>query len=135
MNYKAKSDDVGKLILRVTVGGLMLFHGISKLSTGVSWIEGMLGGLGFIAYGVYLAEVIAPILILAGWWTRPAALLIVIDMLVAILLVFGSRIFTIREMGGGWTIELEAFFLLGALALWFTGAGKYSVKKGEGMWE
>ncbi|HWP81038.1 MAG TPA: DoxX family protein [Bacteroidota bacterium] len=135
MNFTAKSDDVGKLLLRVAVGGLMLFHGVSKLSTGVAWIEGMLGGFGFMAYATYLAEVLAPILILVGVWTRPAALLIMIDMLTAILLVFGSAALTIKEMGGGWTIELEVFFLLSALALWFTGAGKYSIKKGIGVWD
>ncbi|CAA6806270.1 MAG: Unknown protein, partial [uncultured Sulfurovum sp.] len=33
------NDDLGKLILRLMIGGLMLFHGISKLQNGVGFIE------------------------------------------------------------------------------------------------
>ena len=36
-----KNTDLGLLILRIAVGGLMLLHGIAKLN-GVSNIEGML---------------------------------------------------------------------------------------------
>ena len=48
-----RNNDLGLLLLRLTVGGLMLFHGVHKLIYGVSAIEGMLAGLGlpgFIAY-------------------------------------------------------------------------------------
>ncbi|CAA6813055.1 MAG: Unknown protein, partial [uncultured Sulfurovum sp.] len=29
-----KNDDLGKLILRLMIGGLMLFHGVAKLQNG-----------------------------------------------------------------------------------------------------
>ncbi|MGH2575246.1 MAG: DoxX family protein [Ignavibacteria bacterium] len=133
-----KSDDAGKLLLRITVGGLMLFHGVSKLVQGVEGVKGLLGanGLpGFLAYGLYAAEIIAPALIILGWWTRIAALVVAFDMLMAILLVFKQQLFTIKEMGGGWTIELEAFFLLSSLVLFFTGGGKYSISKKQSAWD
>ena len=40
------ADDVGKLVLRLTVGILMLLHGIAKMTSGVSGIEKMLEGVG-----------------------------------------------------------------------------------------
>ncbi len=55
VNRRLSHDDAGKLLLRLAVGGLMLFHGIHKLIDGVDGISGMLAaqGLpGFIAYGV-----------------------------------------------------------------------------------
>ncbi len=131
------SDDLGKLILRFTVGGIMLFHGIWKLMHGIGWLPPVLhmhGLPGFLAYGVFVAEVLAPILLIAGWLTRLASLTIVIDMIMALLLVLRNDIVAVKPGGGGWAIETEAFFLLAALALFFTGAGKYSASRGIGNW-
>jgi len=130
---KLHSDDVGKLILRLTIAGLMLFHGISKIIHGIGWLPPVLNqnGLpGFIAYGVYVAEVLAPLLLIIGWQTRPAALVIAFDMIMAVGLAHRNNIFTIKTGGGGWSIELEAFFFLGAMALFFFGAGRYSISQG-----
>lgn len=132
------SDDIGKLILRFAVGGIMLFHGVWKLMHGIGWIPPVLhmhGLPGFLAYGVFVAEVIAPVLLFAGWWTRLASLSIVIDMLMALVLMLRSQVFSVKPGGGGWGIEVEAFFLFGALVLFFTGAGKYSVSRGTGQWD
>ena len=133
-----RSEDIGKLLLRITVGGLLLFHGMWKLTHGVEAVKGLLAVNslpGFLAYGLYIAEVIAPILIIVGFWTRLAALVIAFDMIMAIALVFKQQIFSVKEMGGGWAIELEAFFLLASVALFFTGGGKFSVTGGRGKWD
>ena len=37
-----RNTDFGLLLLRLTIGGLMLFHGVSKLINGVGPISGML---------------------------------------------------------------------------------------------
>ena len=132
------SDDLGKLIVRVTVGGLMLFHGLSKLLHGIGWMPPMLqmhGLPGVLAYGVFVAEIVAPLFILAGWKTRLLSLAIVFDMVMAIWLEFRDRIFTVKPAGGGWMIELEVFFLLCSAALFFLGSGKFSVSRGRGKWD
>jgi uncharacterized membrane protein YphA (DoxX/SURF4 family) len=75
------SDDLGKLLLRLTLGVLTLLHGIAKISAGVGGIAGMLGKAGLptvLAYGVYAGEVIAPLLLIIGLWTRPAALVVAV---------------------------------------------------------
>src|SRR5690625_7489874 len=72
-------DDLGKFLLRLTIGILILLHGVSKLSSGVGWLQGMLASQGwpaFFAWGVYLGEVLAPILIILGVYTRAGAALI-----------------------------------------------------------
>ena len=130
------TENVGRLLLRLTVGGLLLFHGISKLIHGVAWMAGPLSSFHlpfFVAYGVYVGEIVAPVLIILGIWTRPAAFVIAFDLLTAILLVSHARMGSISP-GGGWGIELDAFYLLTALAISFLGAGKISITGTSVKW-
>ncbi len=130
-------DDIGKLILRLAVGGLLLFHGVAKLGNGIGWMAGMLGGIGlpaFVGYGVYVGEVVAPLLLIAGKFTRPAGLVVAFNMLVAILLARRDAIAKLNQ-GGGWDIELEMLFLLGGLAIWFLGSGRFAASRGAGRWD
>lgn len=123
------SGDTGKLILRLAIGGLLLLHGISKLIGGIDWLGQMLeskGLPGIISYGVYVGEVIAPILLLIGFRARIAALIVAFNMLFAIFTAHAAEIMTIGK-SGGWGIELPALFLLGALAIFFLGAGRYAL--------
>ncbi|MGO9480290.1 MAG: DoxX family protein [Candidatus Kryptoniota bacterium] len=129
-------QNFGRLLLRITIGGLLLFHGVSKLIHGVAWMQGPLAAShlpGFIAYGVYIGEVAAPILIILGIWTRPAALVIAFDLFMAIVLVSHTRMSSVGP-AGGWGIELDAFYLLTALVLFFIGAGRLSVTGANGKW-
>lgn len=132
-----RSEDTGKLLLRLSTGGLLLFHGIAKVTNGIGWMGGMLGSVGlpaFVGYGVYVGEVVAPLLLLAGKFTRPAGLVVAFNMLVAILLARRDSI-TKLNRGGGWDIEVELLFLLGGLAIWFLGSGRYALSKGGGRWD
>ena len=125
-----KSTEIGLLIIRITLGVLLSFHGFYKLFNGIGWREGLLSRAGlpfFIGYGVFIGEIIAPMLIIIGYRSRIAALAVVFNMLMAVLLVFREQLFTLKDAGGGWIIELEALFFACALALFFTGGGKYAV--------
>ncbi|MGQ0543881.1 MAG: DoxX family protein [Betaproteobacteria bacterium] len=126
-----QTEDIGKLVLRLTLGVLLLFHGVAKIFSGVSGISGMLQGLGlpgFIAYGAYVGEIVAPLLVVIGWYARVGALVIVLNMLAAITLAHQSDLFTLGR-GGAWALELQAFFLFTALALALIGPGRFSVKE------
>ncbi|WP_097459546.1 DoxX family protein [Mangrovitalea sediminis] len=121
------NPDIGKLILRLTLGILILFHGVHKLLHGIGFIETMVAAHhlpAFFAYGVYIGEVVAPLMLLIGYQTRIGALLIVINMLVALALVHTGQFFSISGTGG-YALELQAFYLLSALALIFLGPGRY----------
>ena len=93
------------------------------------------GAPGFIAYGVYVGEIIAPLLVLLGCFTRPAAAVIAFNMVMALTLAHFDDIFKLNERGGGWAIELQMFYLLGSIALIFTGSGRLGVRSGRGPWD
>lgn len=137
MAARAGWDDWGKLLLRLAVGGLLIFHGIAKLKNGIGWMAGPLSGLGlpaFVGYGAYVGELIAPIFLILGKWARIAGVIVAFNMLSAIVIVLRGKMFTLN-MGGGWAIELELLFLLGGLAILLLGSGKYSLSRGNGAWD
>ena len=126
---KFQSKETGLLIQRLSVGILILFHGIANLNTDYSFIKGLLNGIGipeFVAYLVFIGEIIAPILIIIGWKARLASLVLAFNMLIAILMAHSADIFTLNQFGG-WGIELQSLYLFGAIAIFLLGAGRYSV--------
>ena len=123
------TNDAGKLVLRVALAAMLLFHGVAKLSGGIGFVADMLAKAGLPAvfgYGVYIGEVVAPLLILVGLFTRPAALIVAINMIVAVLLAHTSQFFTLNETGG-WALELQGMFFFAAVAVALLGAGRYSI--------
>ncbi|TWT54372.1 putative oxidoreductase CatD [Rubripirellula amarantea] len=131
------TDDLGKLVLRVTIGGLMLLHGLAKLKSGVGGIEGMLEGKGlptFIAYGVYVGEIVVPILMALGVFTRISALIFAFNMVVAIYLAHAGDLFSLGDHGG-WAVELAGLYLFGAVAIALLGPGRFALKRGHGLLE
>ena len=123
------TDDAGKLVLRLALALLLLFHGMSKVTGGVGAISQMLASAGlpaFLAYLVYVGEIVAPLLILFGVATRAAALVVVINMVMAIALVHTGDLFKISKMGG-WALELQGFYLMSAIAIALLGAGRFSL--------
>ena len=121
--------DAGILTWRLTLGVLMLMHGIYKLINGLDYIEGLLMELGlpkFFALGVHVGEIIAPLLLIVGYRTKIAAIIYAFTMIVAVFMSHSHEIFQLGQ-NGAWAIELNALFLFGAVGLIFTGAGKYSI--------
>ena len=132
MIEQLKNDAAGKLVLRLTVGILTLFHGIAKVMHpgSVDFIGSKLAESGLpaiLSWGVYVGELVAPLMIILGVFSRLGSLLLVINMLFAILLVHTGDILALTEHGG-WRLELQAFYLFGALAIVFLGSGKYAIK-------
>jgi putative oxidoreductase len=123
------SQDFGKLVLRLLLGTLLLFHGVNKAIHGIAGIIPMVTAHHlppFLAYGVYSGEILGPVLLILGVFTRFGAALIVANMLFAIWLAGMADLFSINDHGG-YALELEAFFLLTGFALMFLGAGRYSL--------
>ena len=123
------TDDAGKLVLRAALAIILLFHGVAKLTGGIGFVGDMLAKAGApaaLGYLVYVGEVIAPLMILAGILSRPAALVVAINMIVAVLLVHTSQFFTLNETGG-WALELQGMFLIASVAVALLGAGRYSL--------
>lgn len=133
------------MLIRLAVGGVFLAEGIQKFL-----YPAELGAGRFARIGIPAAELMGPFvgvvetvcgsLILLGLFTRPAALLLVIDMLVAIIstkvpILLGRDFgpFAVRDLDryGFWSMAHEMrtdwAMLLGSLFLILVGAGAWSV--------
>lgn len=133
MNIPFQSDALGKLILRLTLGLLLLLHGIAKVTNPARTLDSMSGMLTaaglptYLAYGVFAGEVLAPILIILGIYSRIGGLIVVINMIFAVQLAHATQLFSLTKTGG-WALELQGFYLLSGLALFFLGSGRVAVK-------
>jgi putative oxidoreductase len=125
-------EDLGKLVLRVTLGVLMLFHGVAKLGDGgaLDWIGRQLADSGLpavLSYGVFIGEIAAPLMVLAGVYCRIGAGLIVVSMFFALGLAHVPELFALNQQGG-YALELQASFTLTAAAVMLLGSGRFAVK-------
>lgn len=128
----SNGDALGKLLLRLTLGIFMLFHGIAKILNpgSLEFIKGQLASLSltpYMAYGVFLGEVIAPLLIIFGIFTRFGGLLIAGNMIFAIVLVHSNELLNLGD-SGGWALELQGFFLLCGLVVFLLGSGRFAFR-------
>jgi len=125
--------DLGKLLLRIAVGSLFLLHGIHKMLHGFDGIKIALVKNGFSEFwwfGCFVGEIIAPICIILGIFSRISALLVVVVMIFSIYLVFGASTFDLNSKGALVT-EANFLFMFSALAIFFLGSGQYSLYKKE----
>ena len=125
------TENIGKLILRIMLGSLMLFHGVNKMQHGIGFIKGLVVAQGLpevLAYGVYMGEIIAPVLLILGWRSRIWAGVIAVNMLVVIYL---TQLGAFLKLGahGSWAMELQMFYLLSALAIACLGSGKFALRQ------
>jgi putative oxidoreductase len=122
----------GLAILRVVLGIAMLVHGWSKLSGGVDNVAGFFGGVlgipapGLMAWVVTIVELVGGILLVVGFLSQIAGILIALDMLGAILFAFLLRGAPFIE-NGAITWEKEAVFAAAALCIALAGPGAWSV--------
>lgn len=124
-------QDLGKLLLRVALAALILLHGIAKLKAGLEPIEGMLASHGlpaFLAYGALVGEVLAPLLVLFGFYARIGAAVIAVNMLFAFALAHLAQLGQLNEQGG-WAVELQAMYLAAAIAIVLLGPGRYALNQ------
>ena len=125
------NDGLGKLILRMSLGVMILLHGIAKLRGGVGGIAGMVSAAGlpeFVAYGVYVGEVIAPVLVILGWYARLGAAIVAINMVFALTLAHRAELFALNGTGG-WAVELQGMFLFTAIAVALLGPGRFAINQ------
>ena len=133
---------LGPLLLRLTLAAAMFPHGAQKV---LGWYGGYGwdGTYGFftqkmhipapLAVVAILTEFVAPILLVLGLLTRPAALMLAVQMIVAAVLGghlangFFTNWFFAKGADGnliGHGCEYHLLYAGAALALFFTGPGK-----------
>ncbi len=124
-----KLQDLGLLLVRLLAGGMMLTHGIPKISRFFG--EGPVKfadpfGLGpEISLGLAIfAEVGCSFLVMIGFKTRWATIPLMITMLVAIFYAHAADPFSKKE--------LPLLFFTLFLSILISGGGRYSVDRGIG---
>lgn len=121
----ADSDaNLGLLILRVFIGAALLTHGWGKMVGGLGDFIASVSQMGLpfphvLGFLAAFTESGGAILLAIGLLTRPAALLIVINMAVAALVVHGGQGFAAQELA--WLYCVPALFFL------LKGGGKWSL--------
>ena len=121
--------DVGILVLRLTLAFTLFLNGWSKVLHGVDFQMGMLaakGIPGFFMYFVYVSEVLAPVLLALGLFTRLSAISVIVTML-TVMYVLPVPFFGLNNFGG-WSMEGQLFFLANGVTLFFLGAGRFRVR-------
>lgn len=122
-------NDIIKLIFRVSIGVLVLFHGVHKIIYGIAPIKQMLTSSPLpqvFAYGVYIGEVLMPILIILGLYARVASSILAINMLVAIYLAYFKVLFSLGEHGGV-VFELPFVYFLASMMIATYGSGRFAI--------
>lgn len=121
--------DLGLLIARLALGGVMLAHGLQKvLVYGVAGTQQAFAGMGaplpeFSALAVIALEVLGGIALIAGLLTPLVATLNVLSMLGAAVLVHLPNGFFAAT--GGW--ELVGLLAAISLAVAIAGSGRYGI--------
>src|SRR3954470_17985155 len=128
------------LVVRVLVGLIMTAHGWQKLTEfgPANFGDQMLGALGVplpgvMAFVVTFVELVGGILLIVGLLSRLAALLLTIDLVVAILLVKVNVGLLSGSNGTG--AELDLALIAGFLVVLLAGPGKLSVDHSLGYEE
>ncbi len=135
--FSNTGENLGKFLLRITCGGLLLFHGWHKVFVEVEHVKDILRASNlpdFLAYGNIVGEFFAPLIIIIGYKARLGAIIVVINMIFSIILAHRDIVFSINEFGG-WMIETNILYLMTALVIMFLGAGEYSISRGRAKWD
>lgn len=127
--FLPKSTNLGLLILRVGLGcSMLLLHGWDKLShfsDKAAKFPTLFGLPSNVNLGLAVfAEVFCSILLIAGFLTRFAALMLAITMATAFFMAHKGAL---TGPGSG---ELAMVYLIGYLAVLFAGPGRTSVDRG-----
>ena len=149
LNYieqKLHRPDLGLLLLRVIFGGVIFIFGVQKLMGGGEMF-GQIGG-SMAMFGITwqpklwgllcaLAETFGGLFVLLGVFFRPAALILIFNLIVATAAnaQMTGAVDTSSMMGFAvWLgkVAIPVYYLVAFLELFFTGPGKYAIHKTGG---
>ncbi|MEO1254075.1 MAG: DoxX family protein [Bacteroidota bacterium] len=123
LSARAQESNIATLVLRVSIGSLMAFHGFEKVSNFSTYSTQFPDPIGLgsgVALGlVVTAEFFGGIALCLGFLTRVFSLMIFITMAVAVFIIHVQDAFAMKE--------LAVLFLLTSSSIMISGAGKYSL--------
>ena len=134
-----RKPDVGLLILRVAVGLVFLFHGWAKLfGDQISFVQEMLQMVGWtlpeaILWLVALLELFGGIALVLGVFSRSAALLLTIEMVIAVALFHlrqGFFIVSVPNVPLAYGFEYHIALVSGLVCVALGGPGRWALEEG-----
>lgn len=129
--HYAFTSDLAYLVVRITVGLMIFYHGYVKVTTathaGLAGYFAKLGlePAGLWAYFIPFNETVGALLIVFGLFTRPAAVIMIIEFIVLILVVHAPRGYGMAVNG----IEFPLMWMLMLVAIALRGGGPYSLDR------
>ena len=118
------------LVLRVSLGVLLLAHGLLKLLAftlpGAAGYFQSIGLPGWVAYVVTFGELAGGVALIIGFYARYVALVFVPELLGTIFFVHGANGWLFANKGGGW--EYPAFWAIALFVQFLLGDGKWALK-------
>ena len=127
-----KNFDLGILFVRLGLGICLFMHGFAKILHGVGGVKGILAKAGLpeiMAYSSYIGEVVAPIMIILGIFSRIGALLITGTSLTIMYAYYGLGNLLELTNAGGFKTEILYLYIALSLCIIFNGSGKYAIRK------
>ncbi|WP_157266034.1 DoxX family protein [Azohydromonas aeria] len=122
----------GATLLRLSMGTMWIAHALLKLLVftlpGTAQFFDSVGFPGFLAYPVFVAELIGGLMLVLGLYARQVALALLPVMLAATSVHLGNGwVFT--SAGGGW--EYPAFLCVASVVQWLLGDGAWALRRSE----
>jgi putative oxidoreductase len=124
-----RNKNLGIFILRLAIPFTMLIYGINKVIEGTGFIGSLLEQYGLpkmMANGVFIGEIVAPLMLMIGFRARLAGLIFSFNCLLAIVMAQTQNIFKLNEFGG-WSLDLLFIYLITGIVFFVSGAGKYAL--------
>ena len=134
----ARKPDVGLLILRVAVGLVFLFHGWAKLfGDQISFVQEMLQMVGWtlpeaMLWLVALLELFGGVALVLGVFSRSAALLLTIEMVIAVALFHlrqGFFIVSVPNVPLAYGFEYHVALVSGLVCVALGGPGRWALEE------
>lgn len=128
MRYLDRLQPLALLVMRLVLGAIMVAHGYHKIFGGLHHFTQTVGSMGLPSWLAYISaftEFLGGLLLLAGFFTRPAAFAVCIDLVVAIWKVHLHNGMIGSPDHPGYELPLAVAAL--AFALIFFGGGPVAI--------
>ena len=120
------------MFARLGLGVCLFMHGFAKILHGIGGVKSILTKAGLpeiVAYGSYIGEVVAPIMIILGIFSRIGALLVIGTSLTIMYAYHGLGNLLELTNVGGFKAEILYLYIALSLCIIFSGSGKYAIRK------
>ena len=132
MNYlsPSRSTQAGIALLRVSLGVMWVAHALLKWFVftlpGTAQFFAGVGFPGFLAYPIFVAELLGGLALIVGFYSRQVSLALV-PVMAGAASVHLANGWVHTSPGGGW--EYPVFLTVASFALWLAGDGSFSVRR------